>query len=114
MVMARVLAVRAGRRHAHVAQTEIELQLGGNGGPVLEIDEIDLGPRTGLRGATGTLSLRQRHAIQCDADDRQCEDQNCAPPGTRPDVLEHVNGYSFRGSRRLFWETVDLNPLTGR
>src|SRR5437588_415313 len=54
MMMAGIGAVRAGRGDAHVLQTKINRQLGGNRVPILEADEIDIGSRRG-RSQGGTL-----------------------------------------------------------
>ena len=62
MVMARILALGPGRRNAHIAQAEGNLETCGNRRSILEIDEVDFRARTRWGGASGACRLRHRNA----------------------------------------------------
>jgi len=72
VVMSRIGAIRAGGRDAHFAQAESDGRLGRNGCAVLEVGEIDLGPRRRWRRPARWLFLGQGHAACRSADDQQC------------------------------------------
>src|SRR6516162_4644819 len=91
MVMTRVLAVRSGGCNTHVPQTEINLQFCRHGRSVFEIDEIDLGPGTRRRGASGALTLREGSAAGCDGDEQRRDHATREPAGFACDLLEHVH-----------------------
>src|SRR5262249_13646795 len=105
VVMAGVLAERAGRRDAHVAQAEIDLQLRRNGGSVLEIDEVDLCARRRRGGASASLTFSEGNAAGRDIEEQQRRDYSRAQPCS--DRLEHVHGYFPHSFRRLMKCSVD-------
>jgi len=72
VVMSRIGAIRAGGGDAHFAQAEPYRRLGRDGRAILEVGEIDLGPRRRWRRPALWLFLGQGHAACRGADDQQC------------------------------------------
>jgi len=76
VVVTRVLAIGAGGRNPHIAQSKKELQLCRYGCSVLEINKVHLGARAGRSGTSRSLSLRQGNAATHAADEQQCREKS--------------------------------------
>jgi hypothetical protein len=90
MVMARVFPVGAGGSNVHVAQAEPNLEARGQGGSVLEIDEVNFRTRSRPGRTSGSRGLCRCRPAAGDAQQQQTRDRKGAGVGGNP--LEHAHG----------------------